>query len=423
MRDRRVVWTAVLLLVAVMILGVGIQAGAKTKISFWHDYSGEAEEALLRMIDDFERINANIEVEASRVADMYAKLPISIAGGAPPDVVYFSRDYFTEWAARNSFMDLSDLMERDRVEFADYFEQSWTQTIYRGKAYGIPLTADLLGILYWNKGLFKEAGLDPNRPPKTWDELVAFSDKLTVKNGERLERVGYAPTYGRMWFHNYLWQNGGDVVTSDLQTITLNSPEAVQTLEWIVGFVERYGLRGLTGLNEIASQAYDPFIGGQYAMWDNSTPYAVRGLKYYAPEGFEWGVTIAPYNKVPVTQMRGSNLVIPNGAKHPQEAWEFIKFATSNKAVYLTEAVGYTMANINANKAPHLQDLISLRLLVEYAQYAKTYPPLPISSFLETETKRAVERAMFGQVTPKQALDELTRKAQAELNRFKESSN
>lgn len=406
----------IVVVLSMTLMSINVQA--KTTISFWHSYTAEAEQDLYKMVADFEAEWPDIKVDMIRVADLNTKLIVSLAGGTPPDVVYYPRDYFNELAARGAFYPLDDFIEKYNVDVSDWSKFTWPQTIYDSKIYGLPFTLDLHAILYWNKTAFAEVGLDPEKAPVGWDGLVEYSKKLVKKDAKgRMIRGGYIPAGGKMAFHPYIWQNGGELTNPELTKITVNEPASVEALQWAVDFVDIYGMGALSGLKEMAAEAYDPFIGGQHAMMDSSSSYAWRGLKFYAPADFQWGVDMLPYSKIPVTEPRGSNFVVTSGSKHPEEAFKFVLFATSQQ-MYIQTGVGFGMANNMLRDSPEVLDVQSIQITRKYLEHGKTFPAIPVATMLATELTRAVELAFGKQLTPQAAMDQVVAKVQPELDKF-----
>lgn len=194
---RKLFW----LLVAVTVFGASLGAAASTKISFWHTWSGEGGAAIEALVTSFEAAHPEIDVEIVLTTDLEQKLLTAVAGGASPDVVLFDRYKTGQFAARGALMALDSYIEAHGINAADFFDAAWDETRYQGKSYGVPFYVDNKALLY-NKRLFAEAGLDPNRPPETWEELMEYSKLLTKRDSEGyLTQVGFVPPgTGLPWF-------------------------------------------------------------------------------------------------------------------------------------------------------------------------------------------------------------------------------
>jgi len=107
--------------------------------------------------------------------------------------------------------------------------------------YALPFETDIR-LLFYNKDLFVKAGLDPNRPPKTWNELWQYADKITKKDSKGdYEVLGFNPMYAQSYFWMYVWGNGGDFLDKD-GNLVVNSPIVVKSLTEWKQMVDRLGL-------------------------------------------------------------------------------------------------------------------------------------------------------------------------------------
>ena len=153
------------------------------------------------------------------------------------------QDRFTirEWAARDAFYPLNDLIARSQTTAAvsgaepinpdDFYPACWMEGVFDGEAYGIPYSTDSRALFY-NEDVLVEAGFVDNagnaKPPATWAELEHYAATLTERdeNG-RITRLGFAPNYGNSWLYIYGWLNGGAFMSDDGRTVTMNEPRIV----------------------------------------------------------------------------------------------------------------------------------------------------------------------------------------------------
>ncbi len=204
--------SVVVLLGILISLAASAQAKPKEEIVFWYGATQDERIAYEQLISEFNRSHPDIEVQGMLVPQQYVerKLILSVAGGAPPDVVRFYAHLGGEMMSRGGLEPLESLITRDRFDLTHFYPVSLEQNTYKGKLYGIPWVLSPTALFY-NKRLFKEAGLDPNHPPVNWKELEDYAMKLTSRNPDgSIERVGYADFLNNPAnFHLYLWQNGG----------------------------------------------------------------------------------------------------------------------------------------------------------------------------------------------------------------------
>jgi ABC-type glycerol-3-phosphate transport system substrate-binding protein len=188
-------------------------AGAeKRTITFWNLFtSGVQNETIAELVNRFNKSNAGYSVRRIDIpyGQLHQKMLAAIAGEVPPDVSVFDRFQVASYAARNAFLPLDEMLRRDGIRGQEFFDAPWAECFYDGRQFAVPYDTDVR-VLYYNKALFRAAGLDPDRPPRTWSELREYSRKLTKRRGDgRLNQVGYLPIYGNTTLYLYGWQKGG----------------------------------------------------------------------------------------------------------------------------------------------------------------------------------------------------------------------
>lgn len=262
------------------------------------------------------------------------------AGSGMPDVIVSDRPTLPKDAADGVYTNLQEWATRDNVTRDQFYGWAWDQSLYEGNTYGIPFETDVR-VLFWNKQLFREAGLDPEAPPKTWDDLWAYADKLDVKNEDgTYKRIAFLPHWNGSLNPFWAYNNGAPLILPD-GTPKLNDPKAVEAMEWMKKWVDRYG-DWQTLMNYKASFGAAPndlFMSSGVAMFVDIFGYNSQ-LEFYRPQvvmadgskqRMEWGIGMLPNNAgaAPANWSGGFSLSIPKGAKNAEAAWEFIKCMAS----------------------------------------------------------------------------------------------
>ena len=166
----------------------------KQEIVLWGISLGPDSKGEDSVIRAFERLNPDYKVKLLGMGAGQMdpqKLMTSIVGNVAPDVIKQDRFTISDWASRGAFLSLDDYLKQDTGKDPlcpspdQYYPSTWAEATYGGKVFAIPTGADNR-ILYWNKKVFRSkakeltaAGLDPNRPPQTWNEVLAYSKVLT----------------------------------------------------------------------------------------------------------------------------------------------------------------------------------------------------------------------------------------------------
>jgi multiple sugar transport system permease protein len=378
----------------------------RVKLVVWGLEYGEESKGLEARIKEFERRHPNIEVSALSMGAggmNPQKLMTAIVGNVSPDVIHQDRFTIGDWAARETFLPLDSYIARDRdkpdgVRAEDYYPACWKEATYTNPLTGtrgvfaVPFSTDCRALLY-NKTLFREAGIvdakGEAKPPQTWDELYDDAKKLTRMNPDgTFARIGFIPNFGNSWLYIYSWQNDGEFMSPDGRTCTMNAPENVAALDFMVRVYDALG--GVTKVDAFQSgfqsNELDPFLTNKVAMKIDGS-WVPESIARYGPD-LDFGVVPAP---VPadrlhhvgrfqkerdtfITWAGGFSFAIPRGAKHPEEAWEFIKWMCSPEAGVLDSAA---QKAYNESKHRPYVPLISANRRTNEAVYARYAPTAP----------------------------------------------
>jgi len=275
-----------------------------------------------------------IFVHLLSVTQVNQKTLLAVSGGIPPDVAgLWSRDV-PNFARFNAALPLEDWLKRDGPAREEYQPPFWNMCVYDGKVFALPTTPATVA-LHWNKKLFREAGLDPETPPRTIQELDAFNEKLTKLDADgKITQMGFHPGEPGWW--NYGWGNwfGGPHVSSDGRTLLLDSKEWLAAFNWLNGVAEKYGrdqVRSFRGGLGNFDSPQNAFISGKVAMVLQGV-WMANFIRMYNP-ALEWGAAPFPMPggtaKDPVTLVQADVLIVPRGAAHPEEAWKFVRYVSS----------------------------------------------------------------------------------------------
>ena len=335
-RGRVAVGAALLALAAVGAFtgcGRGDEHGP-VEIVYWEKWTKFEGQAAQDTVDAFNRkYGDRIRVRMVHVSQIERKLLVAIAGGNPPDVAGAYASNVCPYADRNALECLDKRLADATITRDDYIPVYWDMCRHRGKMWALPTTPATVA-LHWNKRLFREGGLDPDRPPRTIAELDAMAEKLTKRDPETGEIVqmgflpqepGWWPWAWGYWFGGRLWDGQ--------KTITADCPENVRAFEWIQSYSRKYGVddvrRFASGFGNFSSPQ-NAFLSGRVAM-ELQGVWMHNFIEMYA-SGMEWGAAPFP-TAVPglenVSTADADVIVIPRGSKHPDKAWEFIRFVNS----------------------------------------------------------------------------------------------
>lgn len=416
-----------LLLVVVMVFALASTAAAKTTLDIWVAMTNTDYDAFAKLVEEYERLNPDIDINPLQIPTgetNLQKLLTAIAGGTAPDaMVYFDRFNTAQWAAQGALMPITRFIEQSSVISADdYYPAAWDEVNFKGDVYGLPFETDARGLFY-NKGLFREAGLDPERPPRTWEELEAMNRKLTKKNAEGgYDVIGFIPWENQGWLYTWGWLAGGEFYDPETRKVTLTDPNIVRALQWQVDFAKEYDVTQVSSFQAgFGTMSMNPFVAGKLAMIVTG-PWDLVYFRQYN-ESLDFGVAPLPYPEnggVPCTWAGGHSNIIPRGAKHPEEAYKFLEWlSTGDQLAYW---------NLETNHIPTIRSVAErkefvsdplLKVFIDMLPNAKNRPVIPVGQTLWDQLVAATEKARYGQATPLEALREAERRVNNELRRIR----
>jgi ABC-type glycerol-3-phosphate transport system substrate-binding protein len=310
-------------------------------IIYWEKWTGFEGQAMQDVVDAFNASQDRIWVEKVTTSRLDRKLLASIAGGTPPDVAGLWSYHIPAYASKNAILPLTERMRKAGLTEDYYKPVYWDLCQWQGVHYALP-TTPATNALFWNKRLFREGGLDPDRAPKTIAELDEFAEKLTKYDEKgNMIQSGFLPSIPGSWMWGWGYWFGGRLL-SDPETISVDSAKNIKAAEWVASYSKKYGVGAIErfrtslyqGAERVFSSPLDPFLAGKVAMQVQGV-WGYNFIEKFSP-GMEWGA--APFPAVDpelkdVAMAECDILVLPRGSLHPDEAWEFMEFANSQEAM------------------------------------------------------------------------------------------
>lgn len=301
-------------------------------IRYWEKWTGFEKDAMQGIVDKYNASQDKVFVDFISTSQIDRKLLLATAGGNPPDVAGFWSHAVVSYAEKGVLYPLDSLMERDGLSRSDYVDSVIETCTYRGYVWGLPSTPATVA-MHYNREMFREAGLDPDRPPETIEEFDKAARALTRDDGAGgYDRMGFVPNDPGWWDQFWGVWFGGKLISDDGTELLCNSPENVRAFAWYRSYVLDYGPDKV--------RSFSAAHRGQFASSSNSFMAGRVGMKLQGVwmanfiekfgEGMDWAA--APFPAIstleggPATIVEADMLVIPRGSKHIEEAWDFIKF-------------------------------------------------------------------------------------------------
>jgi ABC-type glycerol-3-phosphate transport system substrate-binding protein len=288
--------------------------------------------------------NVAAEISDSGSADTSAaavsKFLAAVAAGDVADVARFDRFNIGAYVYKNAFIPLDTFIKTDKFDLKRFVETAVleAQGSTDQKQYGIPLSIDNRPF-FWNKMHFRQIGVDPEKPPATWDQLKEYAIKLNRTQGTSITRLGwtYRPGLsGSSLTYLYGFLNGGEFLSKDGRKAQLNHPKVVEAMQWVYDLLESEG--GIQRHDEFqktfGSNENHPLFAEQISM-THDTQTALDRIARYKPD-MDFGIGPNPVRKAGdpgATWSGGHAWIMPKGAKNPDVSWEMIKDLTSQDSI------------------------------------------------------------------------------------------
>jgi len=372
----------------------------------------DAEIAAIRAIlDKFNVSQSRIRVEFSQMPkdDYYTQLETRIAGGQAPDLFKAVFSYFGRYAEAGAALQLDPYLP---VDMKDQFNDVvWQAGVYKGKTYGVPTNLDGLLILY-NVDYFKKSGLPmpPKLPAKieecwTHDQFIDIATKVQKANGSKYAFTSYA-RHPRTWLL-LLHQFGGSLMNAEQTKSTMNTPEGIKAISWIVDTFQK----GLTPPGSLWSKPDDSdqlfsqgvttmSISGNWMM-----PFLDQNMK-----DFKYDVTYLPKGINMATDLGGGGWMASGKTKYPKEAAEVLQYIANEDSIskYCRDNFGVPprkkLAEAGVGYPSHDAELKM------YGEQYKTLPLIHVQTTanpkypaLEQINKEELEFAIRGKKSPQEA--------------------
>lgn len=407
-----------ILLISLFVIGAfSMQAEAKTKLTMYYPIAvgGPLTKVMDGLVSQFEKKNPNIEVNAiyaGNYNDARIKSLAAIKAGEHVQLaVMFAIDIYDliEQDAIVSFSDLAKSKE-DKKWLNSFYPALMENATTLGKVWSVPFQRSTI-IMYYNKDMFKKAGLDPNRPPQTWDEMVSMSKKLTTKDhwGVMIPSTGYP-----YWMFGALAKENGKVLMGkDGKKTFFDDKKVIEALEFWKNLSTKYHVmpKGTVEWGTLRKN----FLEEKTAIMWHSTGN-LTAVKKNAT--FKFGVAMLPKNVMRGTPTGGGDFYIfkKTTPKERKAALKFIKFMTSPEiSAKWSIATGYIGISKAAYNTPELKAYVKNFPPAKVARDQLKYATAELSTYQTGRVRKllndAIQAALTNAKSPKKALMDAQRGA------------
>jgi ABC-type glycerol-3-phosphate transport system substrate-binding protein len=409
-----------------VVLGTGSQ-----KLTFWHGLGGADGATMVKMLQQYSAQRKDIALRAETYGwdTYYQKLPTATAAGTPPDMAIQHEWSMKQFANQGILQPADELFFQPGLVPKEDFNQSLVKTVtVDGKMMGVPF--DNHGwVLYVNKKVIQDAGLNPDQLPKNGTDFIAWAQKVVVDDkGKHPNEQGFNPdrikvyalhnSWQRFTMPSTIWQFKGAVLSDDAKKSMLASEQTIAAVQYWYDLMYKHhvvppAIPGQQG-------AYDYFKGNSLAlMWDGSwslnffkdNPDVEKlaradTLNSLSPDGTQ------------AAKFGSHMMVVPMGVKDPglSAAKDLIKWLSDNGETWATS--GQVPARLSVQDKPSVQGIWSVKAAAnEFKTVGKTEVPHASISEIITTYEAAFSAALANTTPVKQAMQDADKAVQAILDR------
>jgi sn-glycerol 3-phosphate transport system substrate-binding protein len=393
------------------------QAATDIDLFFPVPVQGKLAVEMTRLIAEFDKQHPDINVTAVYTGsydDTNLKTRAAIQAGHPPGAVIMSANFIREYAINNDAIPLDDLIAKDGQTSTQFMAQFWPalklNAMEQGHVYGVPFQ-NSTPLLYYSVDAFKDAGLDPDKPPVTWQDWVDDLRKLAKHDGNTTTRWGlmFPGTYDYLgWITSgFAMSNGGEYYNPGYGgEVYYNQPTTIGAVRLIDAFVHKWHVmpEGVTDANAVTTA----FFQGRTAMMVLST-----GSLSFVRDNMKtpYRVAFLPRSLVNAAPIGGASLIVPRGNSPERQAaaWTLIKWLVSPEvAGGWSRFTGYFAPRIAAYDLPEMKDYLAkypdAKVALDQLAYARgwfaTYDTVAVRKALED----GVQAVLSGKTTPEAAI-------------------
>ncbi|KAA0965493.1 sugar ABC transporter substrate-binding protein [Sporosarcina sp. ANT_H38] len=378
--------------------------------SIWgNDQHAEMYEELLKGFYD-ENPNIKVKIDLIPFPDYQQKMSVLAAGNELPDVGWVSEAMVSQFTKNDILSDISEFSKDDNFDMNDFIPSTLELWKHDGKLLGLPFSTPPM-ILYYNKTMFKEAGLETPtelamKDEWTWEQFEEVSKALS--SGEGTNR-----TYGARLFRE--WTNfatlpshtisyGGAIFSDDMKEFTWDSSEGVKTFEMLNRMM-------FEDKSHVPPGENIEYEGGKVGMYSAMYSYMTNAREI---TDFEWDIAPlpkGPEGRVPLLGQAG--IVAFEGGKHPEEAKELLKFLASKvgiqaQSVFFVPARKSVLESDEFINIPNNPSRESIQLaMIDQMNHGYTYPLHEDWTKIESEIIKGIDKLFAQMETPAVILEQM----------------
>jgi multiple sugar transport system substrate-binding protein len=409
------------LIFTMLLVTVALPSVAATEIEVSIPFgSGNSHDAIVEIAEAFNASQDAVKVQLTVVPapnTVEDKLVTLYLSGNAPDACMVADLSMAAFASAGILAPLDNLIRSSKFDSKQIWPPVWEAGRYEGHHYTIPMHTGVR-LLFANRELLRANGIQGM--PQTTQQIDALNAKLTrIAADSSYSQVGFIPWRGDGGiFHTWAWAFGGSFFDEASRRITADHPSNVKALQWLAG----YGLE-YPGV----ANAQSNFTGNRTLAFIAHGSWNISDWRQQIPDfDFEVSMLPVPEGSPPSTWSGSWMWAVPQGSKHPEAAWEFIKFAvgTTGQQIYVKH-VFMPPVNITAMRML-LTDLVrrlgpGVQVAFESMAYTNFRPKVPVGPKYWAETQGIWSKVVNEGREPRALLEGITKVMQAELDQLDKS--
>jgi len=386
----------------------------RVDITYWEKWTGPEATVMRQLVNRYNASQNKVHVNYVTISTIDVKTLLSTSGGDPPDVAGIWVENLVQFEDANMLTDLTDMAAKAGLDKNYYVKNYWDMMNYNGRLYAFPSTPASTA-LHVRPDLIPAQYASPDTFPKTLDEFDDLMFAVTKKDEDgKLKQAGFMPTNPGWWHWSWPYLFGGSLY--DGKEITIDTPDNLRAFEWCKKYADHLGPDAMTEFQSAFgnnSSPEDPFMVGKVVTEFNGV-WKGHYIKEQKPDT-PWFAVPLPYrNDRPDlanhSMITSDILVIPTGAKHLKEAFDFLRFTQSQpemEALCKGQGKNSPLAKVSdafykdhTNKFIHLFDQLARSPTAFYSPQIGVFPQL------RSEMDDVFQEITTGQKSPKKALDD-----------------
>lgn len=387
----------------------GKSVNEKQTITFWTmQLSPTFDDYINGVVKDFEKQNPNIKVKWVDIpwADMEKKILTSVSSKSAPDVANLNPQFAAKLAELDALVDMDKAVPKKTQE--KYFQGVWKSNTFDGKTFGIPWYLSN-NVTMYNTKIFKEAGLDPNKPPKNFAELAETAKTIKEKTG----KYTYFPALDGSHLLEVMVAMGVDLTNKEMTKAAFNTEKGQEAFDYYVNLYKK-GYIPREVLTEGHNKAIDMYQAGELAILA-SGPQFLNQVKENAPDILKVTQTSGQITgETGKKNTAAMNLVVPKQSKHQAAAVKFSLFITNaenqvkfDKIVPILPSIETALEDPYFKEEPKNATPIDKARIVSASELKDSevlIPPMKGYEDLKNSMNESIQAAMLGKMSSKEAL-------------------